>query len=151
MEFIASYIVPNWQNMLIEGVIVVSLVIFIMGVLKASILNKIKNEIVRKVVLTVTSLALVVPATALSVYLQGLDFSTFWIDYVVNAVLTILGYWAYRNFGCKDLIDWVGKKFIKSLFVSQSFASAHAETKAYVSKTLESSKTKYKDDDLTEI
>lgn len=116
-EFYLKILLANWKRALVGGVIVVSAIIVLMGILKTGVINKIKNKLVRKVVLAFGSIALVLPCTALYFVGDGINFDHYWLGCAMNAVAVILTYWLYENTALRNLIHKIGSvtlgKFVK--------------------------------------
>lgn len=137
------------------GVIAVSIVIFLMGVLKSALINKISNKLVRKLILAWGSIIIALPVTAAIVYLKELQSAHFWTFYVINCVSTIITYWFYENTALRDTLSFIGKKAL-SIFTCDK-PECHKETIKDIQKEVESlletpvKSTSYKDDDLKNL
>lgn len=153
----ATYFLSNWEDLLMGGAIVVSVVIFLMGVLKGLLLNKIKNELARKVILAWTSLIVVLPVTALYLVVKGANMDHFWFIYTVNCVITVLTYWLYENTALRNSLHAVGKKIVMAFISGEKIPKKDAkEILTEVVKDLSNSEEvkdspKYKDDDLNNV
>lgn len=112
----ANYILSNWQTVLIGGACAVSIVVFILGCIKPLIKRWIPNTTVCKVIFAWLSVILNIPATAVSVWIEGLPDEHFWTLAVINAVGTILVYFVYENTALRNGMHWLGKKIITLLF-----------------------------------
>lgn len=111
-----EYILSNWQTLLIGGVYAVSIVIFVLGCLKPVIKRWISNSTLCKVIFAWASVLLNIPATAVSVWLEGLPSEHFWMLAVINAISTILVYFVYENTALRNGLHWFGKKILTLLF-----------------------------------
>lgn len=111
-----EYILSNWQTLLIGGVYAVSIVIFVLGCLKPVIKRWISNSTLCKVIFAWASVLLNIPATAVSVWLEGLPSEHFWTLAVINAISTILVYFVYENTALRNGLHWFGKKILTLLF-----------------------------------
>lgn len=156
----ARYFLSDWENLLVGGVIVVSVVIFLMGILKVLLVNKIKNELLRKVILAWSSLVVVLPVTAIYVVVKGVNMDYFWSVYAVNCIATILIYWLYENTALRTSLHKIGKKVVMAFISNEKKPKINAkEILTEVVKDLsntaeESTKSetpKYKDNDLDNI
>lgn len=150
----ARYFLSDWRSLLIGGVVVVGVVIFLMGVLKKTFINKVKNTIARKVILSWASVVMTLPATAVSIFCNGYDFQYFWGIFAVNAVSTILIYWFYENTALRDALALLGKKTIGMIVAVYTKEDAktvvkdiNQEAENLLKSSLKST-SKYKDDDL---
>lgn len=114
------YIFYNRGTLLVGGAIVVGVVIFLMGVFKKLVGNRISNANVRKTILAFLSIALVIPITALHISIQGFGYDSYWIRVILNTISTVLVYWVYECTHCRELLNLIGKNtvdlFIKFLF-----------------------------------
>ena len=120
---LVDYLLSNWQTVLMGGVFTVSIVVFILGCLKPFIKRWVSNSTVRKVIFAWSSVALNIPATALSIWFEDLSSEHFWTFVVINTVGTILVYFVYENTALRDALHWLGKKILM-LLVSQSISPA---------------------------
>lgn len=111
----AGLFFANWQRALLGGLIVVSAVITIMGILKKAIIDRIPNKLVRKIVLAFSSVVLVFPLTALYFVGDKINFDHYWVGCALNASATIIVYWLYENTGCRNLFHKVGNITIGKL------------------------------------
>lgn len=150
----ARYFLSEWEALLVGGVVVVSAVIFLMGVLKKLVIDRISNSLVRKIVLSWSSVLLVLPVTAISVICNGFDWSNFWAIYAVNAVATIILYWLYENTAIRNALAFLGSravtKFISGV-VTQDLTKVTTQINQEAENLLKSSNkstSKYRDDDL---
>lgn len=114
MESYFSMLLENWRQVLRGGIIVVSAVIVIMGMMK-KLFDKISNKLLRKFLLALTSVVVVLPVTAIYFVSCGIDYKYFWIDYALLAVATIVTYWLYENTCLRDLIHMLGSLTIGRL------------------------------------
>jgi hypothetical protein len=155
-NWVLSYVVSDWWNLLVGGVLVVSIVIFLMGVLKGVVVNQIKNHLIRKVILAWGSLLLTVAVTLITSIFQEFAVSVFAIKCVLNCIGTILTYWVYENTALRDSLSIFGKKILTKL-VFCAFQSKDAKkTIDTVSKDVESwltdsASSRYKDDDIKKL
>lgn len=111
----ARYALSDWHNLLVGGVIVMSVVIFLIGFFKKIIFDRIKNKLVRKIVLAWTSVIMALPFTAGMCLVKGFNFDYFWLIYACYAAGTILGYWLYENTGLRNGIHWIGQNTVMKL------------------------------------
>lgn len=109
-----STLLENWRLVLQGGIIVVSAVIVIMGMMK-KLFDKIPNKLLRKFLLALTSVVVVLPVTAIYFVSRGIDYKYFWIDYALLSIATIVTYWLYENTCLRDLIHLLGSLTIGRL------------------------------------
>lgn len=133
IELIFRILMEQWQRAATGGIIVACAVIFIMGIVKKAALGKIKNKLLRKVVLSFTSLALTFPVTALYFVGDGISFEWYWYGCALMCVLTIITYWLYENTGLRNLIALIGQntvgKYITVLLAAVVSAKDDNDTK----------------------
>lgn len=113
----ATVALSVWERALIAGVIVVCSVITVVGFLKEALFDKIKNKNLRKSVLAFTSLAMILPVTALYFVFDRISFEYFWAACAMLAPVTILVYWVYENTQLRTLIQKIGENTFHKLFV----------------------------------
>lgn len=150
-----DFILSHGDSLLSGGLIVVGVVIFIMGVLKTALINKISHKLARKIILSFLSILLVFPATVISNYAQGLGTEFLWVTYAINASATIIVYWFYENTGFRSLLELIGKttlhKIATSVISSESKQDVLATVRQSQQEALTTVKKKYKDDDLKNL
>ena len=141
-------LMANWQRAITGGIIVACAVIFIMGILKKAWLGKIKNELLRKVVLSFTSVLLTFPVTALYFIGDNISFQWYWYACAPMCALTILVYWLYENTGLRNLIGWIGSKTVGKyatvLIAALAVANEKDDTKNKLTMTTEELKDEVK-------
>lgn len=154
----ARYFLSNWENLLMGGVLVMSVVIFLMGFIKLTAANKIKSHLFRKIFLAWSSVLLALPVTAGIAVLYGYDWSYFWVIYAFNACGTIFVYWFYENTALRDGLSWLGKKTILKFLgagVSPQELPLVPNELSQEAKNLIATHTKstskYRDDDLKKL
>lgn len=143
------------QELFRWGVIAVSIVIFLMGVFKKILINKIQNKLFRKVVLAWGSVITALPVTAVLTYLEEFESSHFWSLYVINCVSTIIVYWFYENTALRDSLAFIGKKALSVIACNKhkDCKKIAKDVQDEVESLLETSvkSTSYKDDDLKKL
>lgn len=148
LAFVFHILMANWQRAITGGIIVACAVIFIMGILKKVVLGKIKNKLLRKVVLAFSSLALTFPATALYFVGDNISFRWYWYACALMCVLTIITYWLYENTGLRDLIALIGQKTVGKyatvLVAALAVAAENNDTKNKLTMTTEQLKDEVK-------
>lgn len=141
IAFMAEILLQNWQRAVMGGIIVACSVIFLMGIFKKLIFDKIRNKLVRKVVLSFCSVLLVFPATALYFISDNISFDWYWWACLFASILTIVTYWLYENTGLRNLIGLIGEltvsKWLKVLYVALMDGKNNADTKNQLTMTTE--------------
>ena len=109
-----SLVVSDWQSFLVGGIVVVGVVMFLMGVLKSTVFDRIKNKMLRKTLLSFVSVILVAPSTAVYMFSKGWEWSwgSFMILYMVNTVATVVFYWFYEGTHLRELLSLIGKNTV---------------------------------------
>ena len=151
---IFSLLVANWEQLLVEGGIVVGVVVFLMGIFKTMVFNRIPNKSLRKTILSFASVLLVAPVTFVYMTVKSWSSDHFWTMYAINSLATIFSYWCYENTHARELLSLIGKKtvlaFINNLRngdnIKQAATSAVEESKTTIAAT-----HIYKDDDIKKL
>lgn len=120
MSVMAKFLFLNWHRAVMGGIIVTCSVIFLMGIFKKFVFNRVHNKLVRKVLLYFCSIALVFPTTALYFVSDGISFTWYWWGCLLAAMLMIVIYSLYENTCLRDGIDFVGglvvNKWLKVIY-----------------------------------
>ena len=133
------------------GLISVGVTIFLIGLFKILIGNRIHNKLIRKTVLSFLSIIVVAPVTAIYLLtntVHGIDY--FWYLYAINAVGTVIVYWFYENTQIRTLFSLVGKTTVEKIF--SAFISQDKSQQEVVKEIREDAKNRvksYNEDDLT--
>ncbi len=164
IQDVLSVLFAHWGQALIGGVILVSAIIVIMGILKKAIIGKIENKLLRKVVLSFTSILLVFPCTAIYFASDKISFDYYWYACALMCVATILTYWLYENTCLRNLISVIGNKVILrylAVLLSPLFKDEKQDVKEELASTTETVKTETRkqikktvveiDDDLSDV
>lgn len=148
IAFTFHILMANWQRAITGGIIVACAIIFLMGILKKACLGKIKNKLLRKVVLSFASLVMTFPATAIYFVGDNISFRWYWYACALMCALTILMYWLYENTGLRDLIALIGRNTVGkyAAVLLASYAASHEldTTKNQLTKTTEELKDEVK-------
>lgn len=116
----AKFLFMNWHRAVMGGIIVTCSVIFLMGILKKFIFNKVKNKLARKALLYFCSIVLVFPITALYFVSDNITFTWYWWGCLLSAMLMIVVYSLYENTGLRNIIDLIGglvvNKWLKVIY-----------------------------------
>lgn len=146
------FILSNPHLVLVGGLIVVSIVFFLMGLFKKYIANRIKNKGLRKTVLSFSSIVLVIPFTIGQVFYNGLSLEdSFLVLYLVNAFSTIFVYWFYEGTHIREGLSFIGKKVLGNWFKDPKGTEKQAveDFKSLLTGTpIVIQESKYKEDDL---
>lgn len=160
---LGGYVVADSHKILTGGVTVVGVVIFLMGLLKnVGIIKNMKNKILKRVLLSWTSILLVTAFTVLSVWLNELRQEHFWVICVMNSISTIVLYWLCEGTALKDGIAFIGKHTVAKIFARKPKTEKEAKQLASeIREDIESllcsgnpksiAASRYKDDDLKNL
>ena len=122
VALMAKVLFHNWHRAAVGGIIVACSVIFLMGILKKFVFNKVQNKLARKVLLSLCSVVLVFPVTALYFVSDNINFQWYWWGCLLTSMLTILTYWLYENTGLRNAIGAIGEltvnKWVKVIYVA---------------------------------
>lgn len=118
MEVWLNYILSNWQAILVGGAVIVGVVVFLMGLFKKFIGNRIHNKMLRKTVLSFLSLAIVPPITALYTFYNGWAWDMYWLNCVLYAVSTIVVYWFYEGTHLREMLGLIGAVTVGKVWAS---------------------------------
>lgn len=98
----------NWQEIVLATAIIVCSVIATLGGIKFSLIDKIKNKLVRKIILAFSSLVLILPITAFYFVCGGYSFDIYWYSVFALMPIEIVVYWLYENTGLRNAINKLG-------------------------------------------
>lgn len=93
----------------IKGVIMVSAIIVLIGILKPILFNRIPWKPLRKACLAFTNIALCFAAVAVWYWIEHIVFDFYWQTSIAISAISIITYWFYENTCLRDLIGKVGK------------------------------------------
>lgn len=137
----AKFLFMNWHRAVMGGIIVTCSVIFLMGILKKFIFNKVKNKLARKALLYFCSIVLVFPITALYFVSDNISFTWYWWGCLLSAMLMILTYSLYENTGLRNIIDLIGglvvNKWLKVIYEAFINKAENTEIKNQLAMTTE--------------
>lgn len=93
----------------IKGVIMVSAIIVLIGILKPILFNRIPWKPLRKACLAFTNVALCFASVAVWYWIENIVFDFYWQTSIAISCFSIVVYWLYENTCLRDLIGKVGK------------------------------------------
>lgn len=99
----------HWCDFVVVGFAVVSAIIFLIGVLKHFVFDKIKTKLVRKVSIALTDVAFSFGGTAVAYWIENVDFASYIVGACAVFVATIVVYWLYENTLLRDAIHKTGR------------------------------------------
>lgn len=146
-----KFILSNWQIVLVGGIVAVSVVIFLMEILKKTLVDKITNKDLRKFILFFVSLILSAPVTLVDLIYNGIPLERFWVLYIIYTMCMVFIYQFYACAYVKKLLGIAGGKILKTFF---SPGVNHAEKKEVAEKInadVVSTLKKYTEDDIEEL
>lgn len=139
LQLAFKVMIANAERLMVAEAVMVSIVIMMVGMLKSAVSKRIKNEDVRKTVLSLMSVAFSFLATFVYFLIESIN----WRWYVIGAVLTsiacIITYHFYENYHLRKLVHKIGNfaidkfaylaKVILEKIASNSNKSVEAEFK----------------------
>lgn len=158
----------NWQAVVLSTAIIVCSVIATLGGLKFGLIDKIKNKLVRKIVLAFSSLALILPTTAILFLISGYSFDIYWYSVFALMPVEVVVYWLYENTGLRNAINKLGSFCCHKILVAfcasvvdddnkrtrERLVATNKELKDYAKETVKSvlvTKNKEVDKDLENL
>ena len=143
----------NWQDVVLTVAIIVCSVIVAIGSMKTPVFNKIKNKLVRKIVLSFASLVMILPVTAVYFLIGGYSFDIYWYSVYALMPIQVVVYWLYENTGLRNGINKIGSFCFRKIFVRfcatvvdddnkatrEKLVSTNKELKDYTKETIKSS------------
>lgn len=161
-------VAKNWQDVVLYSAIIVCSVIAALGSLKPFVFNKIKNKLLRKIALSLSSLVLVMPFTALVFLAKPYSFDIYWYCVYALMLIEIIVYWLYENTGLRNGINKIGSFCFRKIFVNicasvvdndnkqarERLVATNKELKEFTKETIKSSlvsKNKEVDKDLESL
>ena len=96
------------QQFIIMGVVMVSAIIVLIGLLKPFTFDKIPFKPLRKVALAFSNIALSFAATAICFWVYSIPFMYYWYGATIVCFATIITYWIYENTCLRNLIHTIG-------------------------------------------
>lgn len=115
IQTMLSYIGANYNDVLVQGLIMVSAIIVGIGLLKPLVFNKIKNKNIRKVVLALSNVAACFLAMLVTFIIQGWSFEYYLAAAIALTLSCIITYWFYENTCLRNLIDTIGSLAISKV------------------------------------
>lgn len=98
----------NAERLMIAGAIMVSVIIMLVGALKHYVFNKIKNDDVRKTVLSLSSVAFSFVATFFYFLVESINWRWYWVGATLISVACIITYHFYENYHIRKLVHKIG-------------------------------------------
>ena len=116
IEKFMKFYLADWENLLMLGVIMVSAITVLVGILKPLLFNKIKWKPLRRSCLAFTNIGLCFGAVAVLFAVEHYDYSTYLHTAIAMSIFSILWYWIYENTCLRDLIATIGKFTLKKAY-----------------------------------
>ena len=104
-----TFFKADWYNLLIVGVIMVSAITVLIGILKPLLFNRIPWKPLRRASLAFTNIGLCFGATAAWFAFKHFSFDIYWHSAIAVSLFSIVWYWVYENTCLRDLISTIGK------------------------------------------
>lgn len=114
---VLNLIKDNYYNILICGVIMVSTIIVLIGVLKPLLFNRVSNKYLRKALLALSDLVFSAIATAVCFWIEQVSFDQYLLGTFAVFVMVVVTYWFYENTCLRNLIEKIGKFALNKIAV----------------------------------
>lgn len=98
----------NAEKLMVAGAIMVSVIIMLVGALKHFVFSRIKNDDIRKTVLSLMSVALSFVATFAYFLIEGINWRWYVIGSLITSVACIIVYHFYENYHIRKLVHKIG-------------------------------------------
>lgn len=108
----------DWKNLFTLGVIMVSAITILVGVLKPLLFNRIKWKPLRRTCLAFTNVGLCFLAVAITFAIKHYDYSVYMHTAIATSIFSILWYWVYENTCLRDLISKIGGITLRKLYAT---------------------------------
>lgn len=103
-KIFATKFIENPKASLLEVLMLVSIIIFLVGCIKPLIKN-IKNNNLKKVVLSFSSLIVTLPVVLVYFWIKHYSYNLYWFYYIIVSISTIILYWFYENTLLRNLFN----------------------------------------------
>lgn len=110
-----TFFKADWYNLLIAGVIMVSAITVLIGILKPFLFNRIPWKPLRRACLAFSNVALCFGSVALWFAIKHLSFGIYLHSAISVSLFSIVWYWVYENTCLRDLIEKVGKLTLRKV------------------------------------
>ena len=115
VQVMLNYTEANFHDIFWYMVLMVSGIIFAIGLLKPLLYNKIKNKQIRKVALAFSNVILCFVCVLVTFVIRGWDLNYYLASAIVLSVSCIVTYWLYENTCLRNLIDMIGSIVLKNV------------------------------------
>lgn len=115
IEVAINFVKENWETFWLVGVIMVSAITVLIGILKPILFDKIKIKALRKTCLAFSNVALCFLGNAILFLANHLNFDIYFHSSFTTAIVSILWYWLYENTCLRDLIHKIGSVVLNKL------------------------------------
>lgn len=108
IQLAAKVILSNAQELMVAGAIMVSVIIMLVGMLKHYVFNRIKNDDVRKTVLSLASVGFSFVATFAYFLIEGINWRWYVLGSLLMSIACIVVYHFYENYHLRKLVHKIG-------------------------------------------
>ena len=115
IEVALNFVKENWATFWLIGVIMVSAITVLIGVLKPFVFDKIRIKPIRKACLAFSNIALCFLGNAILYWWNNGNFDLYFHTSFTTAIVSILWYWLYENTCLRDLIHKIGTVVLNKL------------------------------------
>ena len=116
IEVLLKNYAGEWEDLLVLGVIMVSAITVLIGILKPVLFNKIKWKPLRRALLAFSNVFLCLLSTVVLYEIEHYDYNTYWHSAVGLSLFSIVWYWVYENTCLRDLIATIGRVTLKKAY-----------------------------------
>lgn len=116
IEKALSFVKESWQNLWLIGVIMVSAITVLIGILKPLLFDKIKCKQLRRASLAFSNVALCFGGTAIWFFAKSFSYEFYLHTAVTVSLVSIVWYWLYENTCLRDLIHKIGSLTLKKIY-----------------------------------
>lgn len=144
IETVFKAFIENWQEVAIGAVIICCASIVLVGLVKNFIAKKVQSKNIRKMIYFILSIVFVFAVSAVYFAIESVPFKYYLWSVAGLVPCVIVVYSLYENTLLRDLINYIGKRFLSTIipsFVkSLKNGDSKEETKEKLQKEIESVK-----------
>ena len=117
IEVAINFVKENLETFWLVGVIMVSAITVLIGILKPLLFNRIPWKPLRRATLAFANVGLCFATTAVWFAIKNFSFGIYWHSAIAVSVFSIVWYWFYENTCLRDLISTIGKITLRKIAV----------------------------------
>lgn len=120
IETALNFVKGNWENLWLVGVIMVSAITVLIGILKPLLFDKIKCKQLRRTSLAFSNVALCFGGTAIWFLAKSFSYEFYLHTATVVSLVSIVWYWIYENTPLRWAIHKIGSMTLKKIYAMVS-------------------------------